>query len=633
MGRDILRKKMFFYVFTSVLVLFISMGVITYIKVFDLIESQSKTHGQSVAFSAASDIDGDVFEAITSVDCPEYTIVYDALSHYKVLDNVNYIYAFVTDSTKSSLYFLVDTDTETPAGFMEPYEIFDDILPAFEGKICSDQTTTSDKWGEFLSSYAPICNSKGEVVGVVGVDTYIDYLQSSRDDLIKIIVTVVAIFGILGFYLYLHITNDFLGMDSLTSLYNQDYMEELAKKKYENNDQLKLYSAVMLNILDFRLINTSYGYVVGDKVLLHLARHIKSIIKDNGIAARSSSDNFIILVKNRYLDFFLESLSDIVYTHTLPDSSKKQIPIPVYCGVYQIREFDTVDDVINRVVIALRDSKKTASPSIVFYTNEMYDNAVYERKILADFTPAIENNEFKVYFQPKINIKENKLCGAEALVRWIKDGQLVSPGSFIPVYEREGLITELDFFVYEKVCEAIKNWTDQGYELIPISSNFSKIHLIQEDFADRIINIADKYGVDHKYLDIELTESSGHSNKEELDIFIQKIRESGIHISMDDFGSGYSSFELLDSSLFDTIKIDKTLTDKILKNEDGKTFIKNIIKTVTETGCHVVCEGVEIAAQIVFLREETNCEVVQGYFYDKPLPMKDFEVRLKAPFY
>jgi len=263
----------------------------------------------------------------------------------------------------------------------------------------------------------------------------------------------------------------------------------------------------------------------------------------------------------------------------------------------------------------------------------MYDTSLYEKQIIADFTPALLKNEFVVYFQPKVNAKTNTLYGAEALVRWLKDGQMIPPYRFIPILEREGLITELDFYVFDKVCECIKTWQDEGLTLFPVSSNFSKAHLIQEDFADRIIAIANKYDIDHKYLDIELTESFGYADKEALTRFISKIRAAGIHTSMDDFGSGYSSLELLDSSLFDIIKIDKTLTDKIEASDDGKSFIKNIIRTITESGCQVVCEGVETDSQLEYLKGQTSCFIIQGYHFDKPLPQEEYEERIKKPLY
>ena len=244
------------------------------------------------------------------------------------------------------------------------------------------------------------------------------------------------------------------------------------------------------------------------------------------------------------------------------------------------------------------------------------------------FPIAISKKQFEVYYQPKVNILNQSLCGCEALVRWNRNGTVVSPMEFIPVLEQEGTICTLDFFVFEKVCQTIKSWQDRGIEPVRVSVNFSRNHLKNPELATKIFSIIERYHVDPQYLEIELTEMSGYDNYENLAIFIQEMRKKGVHISIDDFGTGYSSLNLLTDLDVDTIKLDRSYSVR-LDNEKEKTkvLIQSIVNMVHKLGFKVIAEGVETEEQAAFLRE-IGCSIVQGYLYDKPLLLEEFEKRL-----
>ena len=240
----------------------------------------------------------------------------------------------------------------------------------------------------------------------------------------------------------------------------------------------------------------------------------------------------------------------------------------------------------------------------------------------------IAKKQFEVYYQPKVNILDQSLCGCEALVRWIRNGFIVSPMEFIPVLEQEGTICTLDFYVLERVCETIRSWMDKGIEPVRISVNFSRSHLRNEGLSQRIFALIDKYKVDPNYLEIELTEMSGYDNYEKLEQFIKEMKSKGVHISIDDFGTGYSSLNLLTDLEVDTVKLDRSYSVRLDKEtEKTKVLIHNIVNMVHELGYSVIAEGVEKEEQADFLRE-IGCSMVQGYLYDKPLPLEEFEKRL-----
>ena len=253
------------------------------------------------------------------------------------------------------------------------------------------------------------------------------------------------------------------------------------------------------------------------------------------------------------------------------------------------------------------------------------------KETIAKFSDAIKNKEFLVYYQPKVDMTTNKLCGCEALVRWMHDGKLIPPFSFIPILEDEGYITELDFYVFEKVCEDISVWVSKGIEPVRISSNFSKLHLKNKRFAEDVLETIAKYNVDKKYIEIELTESSGYDDFEAMTQFVNKMKVESIHTALDDFGTGYSSLSLLKDLDIDVVKLDKSFLNGA--NTDlQKQMIENIIKMIRDLHHDVICEGVETEQQAQFLKS-VKCFMAQGYLYDKPLPHDDFESRLVSPVY
>jgi EAL domain-containing protein (putative c-di-GMP-specific phosphodiesterase class I) len=251
----------------------------------------------------------------------------------------------------------------------------------------------------------------------------------------------------------------------------------------------------------------------------------------------------------------------------------------------------------------------------------------------------LETNEFEVFYQPKIDFSTKKLCGCEALSRWRRNGELLQPGQFIPILEREGTICALDFYVLNKVCEDIKDWISKGLTPVRVSTNFSRLHMHNLKLAEDIFNVIQRKGIDPSYIEIELTESIGYDDFDALEKFVNKLHGYGISTSLDDFGTGYSSLNLLSELHVDVIKLDKSFVTPPKQAEDeteasykqrlksNHIVIKTIINMALELGLDVICEGVETKEQAAML-EGLGCHMAQGFLYDKPIPHDEFENRL-----
>lgn len=242
---------------------------------------------------------------------------------------------------------------------------------------------------------------------------------------------------------------------------------------------------------------------------------------------------------------------------------------------------------------------------------------------------AISNKEFVVYFQPKVSISDMKIAGAEALVRWKVNDQVLPPVKFIPFCERTGLVIDIDFYVLEETCKRMRKWLDEGIPLVRISVNFSKYHFNEAGVAERIYKVIKSYNIPPEYIEVEFTETAYLDKEELLEYTVDKLKSYGIKSSIDDFGSGYSSLNLLQNMDFEVVKLDKSLLGKGVENDKAKKVISSIIHMAKELQMEVLAEGVETTEELKLL-QDLKCDIVQGFLFDKPLPVEDFERRLRA---
>ncbi len=391
--------------------------------------------------------------------------------------------------------------------------------------------------------------------------------------------------------------------------------------------RLHNYTGAFLNLKNFKYINQRFGTRIGDTLLRKYTLRVQDQLAEDELFARLGGDNFVALIRKEHSDAFLNFASSVRVHVELADSINT-IDIPANIGVYQIAESDTMNEVMNRGTLTVAVAKNSIYHDTIWFRDSMLEKSIHDKEIAAAFSSAIANKEFVVYYQPKVRLENKTLCGSEALVRWLRNDQLISPMDFIPVFEREGTICILDFYVFERVCQDIRSWLDSGIEPVRISTNFSKLHLHNRQLSKDILDLLEKYQIDPKYIEIELTESSGYEDFEALSEFIDTMNQHGIYTAIDDFGTGYSSLNLLKNLNIQIIKLDKSfLHTSFGQDKSDEVVIKTIINMAQDLGMQVVCEGVETAKQAEVL-EKLNCHMVQGFLYDKPLPHDEYEKRL-----
>ena len=426
----------------------------------------------------------------------------------------------------------------------------------------------------------------------------------------------------------LRISDEMVSRDLLTGVANFDYLIRVGEKmKRRKKNRLVNYAGLAISIKDFKFINQEYGSAIGDIVLKNYANTLSDFLHRGEVIARNGGDNFIALVEKGRAEEFFNQISKV----PVDVGEKMGLTLPSRCGIYQINDEDSIYDVINACLIAVGETRRSGAEDYVWFRQERRDEMVRQKDILSGYHKAIEEEEFVIYYQPKVNLKTRTLCGCEALVRWIRNGELVPPNSFIPVLENDGKVQELDFYVFDKVCRDIGDWQRRGIQPVRVSSNFSKLHLHNKQFVDDVLAVVNKHGADPYYLEAELTESSGYEDLDAMKFFVSEMREAGIHTSMDDFGTGYSSLSLLRDIDMDVIKLDRTF----LRDENDakeERMVENIVRMIHDLDRRVICEGVETEEQVDFLLR-VGCTMAQGFLFDRPLSREEFEKRLINPYY
>lgn len=409
--------------------------------------------------------------------------------------------------------------------------------------------------------------------------------------------------------------------DSITGGDNFSNFKEKAKK-YENTEGY----VIALDISEFKLVNNVCGNARGDEVLKVIWDVIMANCNDNEQAARVNADRFVIFwieSSKKTVTYRIEKLINEI------EGISEQLSVPRLYPVIGIRAVEKLDDADKRYGEALRAKsliKNRRDRHYAFYDEIDYDTIVENKKLENGFEKALADKKFEVWYQPKFNSHTGKIVGSEALIRWrADDGSLISPGRFIPLFEKNGNIIRLDEYVFREVCRQQKEWQKEGIQILPVSVNISRFSLYYSNVVEKYERIINYYDVDHKYVQIEITESAIIENTVIVEL-IQKFHDAGFDILLDDFGSGYSSLASLNQMPFDTIKLDKSLVDYV-GNENGEKLLKFIVQLVQSLGMKITAEGVEYKEQLDFL-ENLNCDDIQGFYFSKPLMLADFSAKL-----
>lgn len=417
-------------------------------------------------------------------------------------------------------------------------------------------------------------------------------------------------------------------MDPDLGIYNHSYFLKYCREQI-NQERIHLFTACYFNLKRFSSINQQLGRKKATEVLADFIHAFQEKLGDDGIVCRIGGDNFIALFHNEYMPAVMDYLRGIGMSYDKTTNGK--IFITTTAGYYQATEdVKMPSDVLDNATTAYNLAKNVLDEPFLIFDNKMAGDIKEKKWIETVFPDALENEEFKVYYQPKVSLKNYTLAGAEALCRWFHNGEMIMPYRFIPILEQSKFVTMLDFYMLEHVCQDLRKWLDEGKRIVKVSVNLSRRHLGDENLLDRLLTIIDNYRVPHEYIEFELTETTTDVDYKDLRNIVTGLQDLGIHTSVDDFGIGYSSLNLIRELPWNVLKIDKSfLNNKENVDKNGDIMLSHVISMAQEIGLECLVEGVENVDQIKFLKEN-NCYLAQGYFFDKPLNKADFESRLNA---
>lgn len=389
------------------------------------------------------------------------------------------------------------------------------------------------------------------------------------------------------------------------------------------------FGGVYFNIKHFSSINDRFGRDCATNIMKQFIHGIQEKILYEECICRVGGDNFVVLFKKDNLNIIKNYLSGMPITF----NDEEAVTVTTTAGYYMIPEAtESATDVMDRISTAYQLAKSVYKRPFLFYDDEIMQHQTHVKEIEMMFPTAIENEEFKVFYQPKTQLNNYQLAGAEALCRWFRNGKVISPGEFIPVLEGSKAICTLDFYMLDHVCRDIRRWLDEGREAVKVSVNLSRLHLGDEDLLESILRIIDKYKVPHHFIEIELTETTTDVDYKELKKIVYGLREQDISTSVDDFGVGYSSLNLIREMPWNVLKIDKSFlpTQEEEDNDPSKVkMLRHIITMSQDLGLECIVEGVETAEQVKLLKD-CKCYLAQGFYFDRPLPVKEFEQKLES---
>ncbi|MCR5701218.1 MAG: GGDEF domain-containing phosphodiesterase [Lachnospiraceae bacterium] len=506
----------------------------------------------------------------------------------------------------ASIFYSIEIDKEITLGKQTIQSILDDLIKSDDAhRIHSDLSVKKD-----CHVIAAFSNNKRNIIhfeAAVDVDNTIHIINDDADSMEKASLYRQSFF------------------DPITNHYNWNHL--VAFLEMPMNYGIDDYAFVHFDIKEFKVINEVYGHIAANNVLINI---VKAMNEADFVyaSARCHNDNFAMMIKDMPEDEMISQLEGFFnkLSHLEVDDN---YTIYYRCGVVPMQRSMLLG---NRVADAGKMAQSLGTNSnktdIIIYTDKMHDDILWSKYIKAYVDTAIDNDEFLVYLQPKFDIKQETIKGAEALIRWnYKNKEFLPPDRFIPFFEKDGSIGKVDDIVLNKVCAALDKWKKEGKPLYPISVNLSRNRMYDKNIVNHLTEIVDSYNVSHELIDFELTESATYEYKEHMLGILQDLRNRGFLISMDDFGTGYSSLSLLTEMPLDTLKIDKSFVDKIgLEKENDKdiTVIKHIIILAKELNFMCLAEGAEIKTQIDELRT-LGCDVIQGYYYSKPIPLDEYE--------
>lgn len=407
--------------------------------------------------------------------------------------------------------------------------------------------------------------------------------------------------------------------DVLTGIFNKNKFIEETRDMLDEHPDVKM-AFVRMDIDRFQLINAFYGTSAGDEVLKFVAESVKNYVSKYEVVTygRMEADVFALCLP--YEDV-KDALDHVYAIRNHFKSYPLEFDIVPAFGIYVIEDKELpIEIMLDRAKLAAKTIKGQYLNNYAFYTDDIGDALEEEQQIVNEMAHALETEQFAVYFQPKYNVKSRLPVGAEALVRWEHPEKgMISPGKFIPIFEKNGFITKLDYFVWNRVCFMLRGWLDEGEKPNPVSVNVSRVNLFNPNIVPIICDLVDSYEVPRELLQLELTESAYADATLAMKDKVQKLREEGFQVLMDDFGSGYSSLNVLKDIEVDVLKIDMRFFETSEIGGRGENIVASVVRMAKWLDIPTIAEGVEKEEQVEFLKN-IGCEYVQGYYFAKPMP-------------
>lgn len=430
-----------------------------------------------------------------------------------------------------------------------------------------------------------------------------------------------------------HRMAEMLNIDALTSTYTFKHFREKISGLFDSRPTTS-FAIAYSDFIHFKYVNDLYGFDVGDEILRDFAKAVKeSFSNDLHVISRLSNDEFAYITPYTDVDMVISQINDTAAEFCREKNMKYPLAnLILRTGIYLIKRGDSANTVIDRANIARKTLAHLTDCDICIFNDDMYRRIMFEAEMARSMRNALANDEFVAYLQPKFDTDTSKIVGAEALVRWIKkDGTLIPPSKFIPYFERNGFVTQIDFCILKQIVKLIDNWQKTNHPIVPISVNLSRLNSRELNLADKIINLVEEYNIPPKYIEFEITETVFGDMDGRFIENIEKLRNYGFLIDIDDFGSGYSTLSMLSEISADIIKIDKSLLTRSLESPKKAKIIIATINMARDLNYGIICEGVETKDEIDFLKS-IGCHKVQGYYYAKPMNINDFNNMLESNF-
>lgn len=407
--------------------------------------------------------------------------------------------------------------------------------------------------------------------------------------------------------------------DELTGIHNFKYFKAFCEEAVKEQSH---YAIVALNVRQFKFINEIFGNYQADKLLCFIGKTLENSILEGECACRESADYFYLFMLEEDRNVLENRIQNIINCITkAEDIEKKGYRFGMHCGIALSEEGKSLQEIMTYAMFAMAKAKEVPQKSYWLFDNALHEQEQLNNYIENNAHEALRNEEFELYLQPKADLDDDSLCGAEALVRWEeRNGNILYPGSFIPLFEENGFCVELDMYMFEKVCKKLREWLDDGVTPINISINQSRLTFYKDNYIEDLCGILEKYDVSASYITLEILEGMLLKDVDEMTVRLKKLKKIGFRISMDDFGTGYSSLNMLGKLEIDEVKLDRGFLNEALEEENANTrlIMEEIVQLSHKLSTSVVVEGIETAQHDRFVKQ-IGCEYGQGYYYGRPI--------------